>query len=125
MSEHESYERMRASLDDAYEQADRLVREADTQARERAGEVPPAGWASPGSEPRDGERRAAPGVAELQALAGLLDLARQSVPPELSRQLIDALRQLLLAIRGLLDFYLERLDTRREAPPEVQDIPIQ
>src|SRR4051812_34789121 len=116
---------MRASLDDAYEQAERLVREAEAQAREQAREVPPAGWASPGSEPGQGERRPPPGVSELQALAGLLDLARQSVPPDLSRQLLDALRQLLLALRGLIDYYLERLDRQREPPPEVEDIPIQ
>jgi hypothetical protein len=123
VGEHESYERMRASLDDAYEQAERLVREAERQAREQTREVPPAGWASPGSE--QGERRAPPGVAELQALAGLLDLARQSLPPDLTRQLLDALRQLLLAIRALIDYYLERLDRGREPPPEVEDIPIQ
>jgi hypothetical protein len=115
---------MRASLDDAYEQAERLVREAERQAREQAREVPPAGWAAPGPRPGEGERKA-PGVAELQALAGLLDLARQSLPPELTRQLLEALRQLLLAIRALLDYYLERLDQRREPPPEVEDIPIQ
>jgi hypothetical protein len=119
VSEHESYERMRASLDDAYEQAERLVREAERQARD----VPPAGWAAPKPEP--GDRRPPPGAAELQALAGLLDLARQSLPPDLSRQLLDALRQLLLAIRALIDYYLERLDRGREPPPEVEDIPIQ
>jgi hypothetical protein len=106
VSEHESYERLRASLDDAYEQADRLVREAEAQARENAHDGPP-------------------GVAELQALTGLFDLARQSVPPELARQVLDALRQLLLAIRALIDYYIERLDRERETPPEVEDIPIQ
>jgi hypothetical protein len=64
-------------------------------------------------------------VSELQALAGLLDLARQSVPPELARQVLDALRQLLLAIRALIDYYVERLDRERAQPPEVEDIPIQ
>jgi hypothetical protein len=124
VSEPESYERLRASLDDAYEQADRLVREAEAQAREHARDVPPAGWAPPGSGTED-ERRGPPGAAELQALAGLLDLARQSVPPELTRQVLDALRQLLLAVRALIDYYIERLDREREVPPEVEDIPIQ
>jgi len=124
VSEHESYERLRASLDDAYDQADRLVREAEEQARANARDVPPAGWAAPGSG-AEGERRGPPGVAELQALAGLLDLARQSVPPELARQVLDALRQLLLAVRALIDHYIERLDREREMPPEVEDIPIQ
>jgi hypothetical protein len=43
----------------------------------------------------------------------------------LTRQFLDALRQLLLAVRALIDFWLERLDAQREAPPEVEDIPIQ
>ena len=41
MSEHDSYERLRASLDDAYEQADQLVREAEAQARQNARDVLP------------------------------------------------------------------------------------
>jgi hypothetical protein len=116
VSEHEAYERMRASLDEAHAEAERLVREADARARD----VPPRGWAPPG----EGEPRRAPGVSELQALAGLLELARQSLPPELTRQFLDALRQLLLAVRTLVDFWLERLDAQREPPPEVEDIPI-
>jgi hypothetical protein len=117
VSEHEAYERMRASLDDAHAQAERLVQEAEARARE----VPPGGWAAPEEEPR----RAAPGLSELHALVGLLDHARQSLPPELTRQFLDALRQLLLAVRALIDFWLERIDGQREAPPEVEDIPIQ
>lgn len=117
MSDHEAYERMRASLDDAHAQAERLVQEAEARARD----VPPRGWAAPEQE----EPRRAPGLSELQALVGLLDLARQSLPPELTRQFLDALRQLLLAVRALVDFWLDRLDAQREAPPEVEDIPIQ
>ena len=116
MSEHEAYERMRASLDDAHAQAERLVQEAEARARD----VPPRGWATAEEQ----EPRRTPGVGELQALVGLIDLARQSLPPELTRQFLDALRQLLLAVRALVDFWLERLDAQRESPPEVQDIPI-
>lgn len=116
MSEHEAYQRMRASLDDAHAEAERLVQEAEARARD----VPPRGWASA----EEGEPRRAPGLSELQALAGLLELARQSLPPELTRQFLDALRQLLLAVRTLVDFWLERLDAQRETPPEVEDIPI-
>jgi hypothetical protein len=116
VSEHEAYQRMRASLDEAHAQAERLVQDAEARARD----VPPRGWAAPEEE----EPRRAPGVSELQALAGLLELARQSLPPELTRQFLDALRQLLLAVRTLVDYWLERLDAQREAPPEVEDIPI-
>lgn len=115
MGEHEAYERMRASLDDAHAEAERLVQEAEARARE----VPPRGWAPPEEDARRGPR-----VSELQALVGLLDLARQTLPPELTRQFLDALRQLLLAVRALVDFWLERLDGQRETPPEVEDIPI-
>jgi hypothetical protein len=117
VSEHETYQRMRASLDEAHAQAERLVQEAEARARD----VPPRGWAAPEQQE---PRRGAPGVSELQALVGLLDLARQSLPPELSRQFLDAVRQLLLAVRALVDFWLERLDAQRDAPPEVEDIPI-
>jgi hypothetical protein len=116
VSEHEAYQRMRASLDDAHAEAERLVQEAEARARD----VPPRGWAAA----EDEEARRTPGVSELQALAGLLELARQSLPPELTRQFLDALRQLLLAVRTLVDFWLERLDAQRETPPEVEDIPI-
>jgi hypothetical protein len=38
--------------------------------------------------------------------------------------LAEALRELLLALRALIDWYLERAERRRAAPVEVQDIPI-
>jgi hypothetical protein len=110
MGEREAYERMRSSLDEAYEQAERLVHEATR-------DVPARGWRSPPEEPRPSP--------EHQALLGLLDLARSAVPAEITRQLLDALRELLLAVRALIDWYLERLDRRRPEPPEVEDIPIQ
>ena len=108
---------MRASLDAAHAEAERLVQEAGARARE----VPPRGW---GAAAGEGEPRRSPGIGELQALAGLLDLARQSLPPELTRQFLDALRQLLLAARSLIDFWLERIEAQSETPPEVEDIPI-
>ena len=111
---------MRTQVDAAYAAADRLVREADAAARERAGEseVPPAGY--------EGERTSAERSAfsELQALAGLLEAARSSVPPEVARQLADAARELLLALRALIDWWIARLEQEPQRPVEVQDIPI-
>ena len=56
----------------------------------------------------------------------LLEALREAVPAELSRQLAAALRELLLALRGLIDWYLERLGepgaARREV--DVEDIPL-
>jgi hypothetical protein len=109
---------LRARLDAAHAAAERLVREAEEAAREATRDVPPRGWASPGSE---GERRPAP---ELQSLAGLIELARGAIPPELVRQLADALRELLLALRALIDYSLERLERPADEAPQVEDIPI-
>jgi hypothetical protein len=114
---------VRAHLDDAHAAADRLVREAQRQAEEAAGEperepLPPRGWQTPGA----GDA-AAP---DLAAILALLDAVRDTVPAELSRQLAEALRDLLLAIRALLDWYIERLG--EPAPGrggvEVEDIPL-
>ncbi len=48
------------------------------------------------------------------------------MPPELSRQLAEALRDLLLAVRAVIDWYLEKLGEREPpaARPEVEDIPL-
>jgi hypothetical protein len=46
------------------------------------------------------------------------------VPPELAQQLADAVRELLMALRALIDWYLERLDRPSPEPVEVEDIPI-
>jgi hypothetical protein len=109
---------MRSQVDEAYAAADRLVREAEAAARERTGDVPPAGYEG---ERTSGERSA---FGDLQALAGLLDVARTSVPPELARQLAEAARELLLALRALIDWWIARLEREPEQPVEVQDIPI-
>ena len=48
------------------------------------------------------------------------------MPPELSRQLAEAVRDLLIAVRAVIDWYLEKLDGRARGPaaPEVEDIPL-
>ena len=109
---------MRSQVDEAYAAADRLVREAEAAARARSGEVPPAGY--------EGERTSAERSAfgDLQALAGLLETARTSVPPELARQLAEAARELLVALRALIDWWIARLEREPDQPVEVQDIPI-
>jgi hypothetical protein len=115
---------VRAHLDDAHAAAERLVREAQEQAEAAGGEpererVPPRGWQTPGAG-------AAPAAPDLQALLALLDAVRDAVPAELSRQLADALRELLLALRALLDWYIERLGEPApgRAQVEVEDIPL-
>jgi hypothetical protein len=56
----------------------------------------------------------------------LLAAVREAVPAQLSRQLAAALRELLLALRALIDWYLERLGEPAggRAEVEVEDIPL-
>lgn len=80
-----------------------------------------------GGEPRVGERsgshRGAPPLPDLSALLVVLEGVRGMVPRELSDQVNALLRELLLTVRALIDWYLERLDgPPRE--PEVEEIPI-
>jgi hypothetical protein len=84
----------------------------------RRPEPPPAGWQAPDAEAppnRDGD---------LEALIALARSVRELIPPELQQRLANALREVLQALRDLLDWYLERLDRERAEPAEVQDIPI-
>jgi hypothetical protein len=102
-----------------YEEAERLVREAQRAAEEAAArEVPPMGWSVPGSEPR-------PPAFDLAQLTALLESLRGVLPPELARQLADALRQLLVAIRAVLDWYIVRLEPPEPPDDDVQDIPVE
>jgi hypothetical protein len=101
---------------EAYAAAERLVREATARAEAAAGDVPPRGWDSPRPD-----RSPFPDVS---ALLGLVEAARGALPPELARQLADALRQLLLALRAVLDYSIELLERPPREEPEVEDIPI-
>lgn len=118
MAEDDPLAGVREQVDAAYAAADRLVREAEAAARERSAHVPPSGWEGSRAESERGT------FDELQALAGLLEAARTSVPPEIARQLAEAARQLLLALRALIDWWVARLERGAEPPVEVQDIPI-
>ena len=78
---------------------------------------PPAGWQAPDDEPP----RVAP---ELDPFVALVQAMRELIPTELQQRLIAALREVLLALRALIDWYLERIDRRQDQGVEVQDIPI-
>lgn len=102
-------------LDDLRE---RIAQTKDAAER-LAGQVPPQGWRSP----EDREET----VREVQALVGILQTLRDLVPPELWEQLREVTRQLLLLVRALIDWWVERIESSgapRGASPEVQDIPI-
>ena len=118
MTDADPLSEMRAQVDAAYAAADRLVREAESAARERAGDVPPAGFEG---ERAESEHSAFP---DIQALAALLESARSTLPPELTHQLAQAARELLIALRALIDWWIARLEREPETPVEVEDIPI-
>ncbi|MGH2714727.1 MAG: hypothetical protein ACRDM7_12730 [Thermoleophilaceae bacterium] len=58
------------------------------------------------------------------ALFVLLDGVRAATPRELRDQVTNLIREFLLTLRSLIDWYLERLD-QRPREPEVEDIPIE
>jgi hypothetical protein len=106
--------------------AERLLAGArEPLAQDDENHVPPRGW----------QRRAA-SAADSPSLGGWIDpedarlllavLAelRERVPPELERRVVVALRELLVALRALLDWCVERAERRAAPPAEVQDIPI-
>ncbi len=132
MSESDDVSRLRGHIEAAHEAADRLVREAQERAeaadsayREQLADVPERGWDVPH------EAKPAHSGGELQLIVNLLGQLREAIPTELSQQLAEAVRELLLAVRALIDWYLDRLErlpvgSRGPAAPDdrVEDIPI-
>ena len=138
-SAEEALRRLEQRLDRATEAAERLMAEVAAEATgaghpgqgaghpgEGAGDPgdpteqvkpPPAGW----QIPEDAHSGTSP---ELEPLFTLVQAMRELIPAELQRRLVAALRELLLALRALIDWYLERLGSRRERSVEVEDIPI-
>jgi hypothetical protein len=128
-SAEEALRRLEARLDRASEAAERLMAQAAEAAA--GGEPSGAGDPSSGSEPRKPPpagwqipEDARAGSAETDPLLALTQALRDLFPPDLQRRLVAAIRELLLALRALIDWYLERLERRREQAVEVQDIPI-
>jgi hypothetical protein len=105
--------------DDPIREAERLVREATQRAEEAAGSsgAPPRGFDVPhgaGGNP----------FPDLSSLNALVDLARSGLPPDLQRQLQQALRELLIALRAVLDYSIDRLEPSPPQSAPVEDIPI-
>ncbi len=106
--------RLEQRLSSASDAAERLIAEA---ARTAQGKPPPAGWQSQPEKER--------GAGELEVLIQALQAMRDLIPPDVLERLATALRELLLAIRALIDWYLERMERKRaETRTEVEDIPI-
>jgi len=60
---------------------------------------------------------------DFSALFVLLDALRRAAPAELQDRLTSLIREALLTLRSLIDWYLERLD-HKPREPRVEDIPI-
>jgi hypothetical protein len=111
----EALRRLEQRLDRASDAAERMIAEAAAAA---ASQPPPAGWQTPKAD-ADGAA-----AGDLDVLMQVVHALRDLIPPELQRRLAEAMRELLLALRALIDWYLERNERRRASPSEVQDIPI-
>jgi hypothetical protein len=82
------------------------------------GAIPPPPYAG-------GPMRGAGGPRlDFQPLFMLLEAVRRGVPRELEDQFNALVREILMTLRALIDWYLERLE-RRPAEPRVEDIPIE
>lgn len=88
------------------------------------GGAPPPGY---GEEPPPGlggpppPRRAMP---DLSGLLIVLEAVRRLLPRELEQQFSALLRELLLTLRALIDWYIERLDGQR-VERRAEEIPIE
>ncbi len=108
----ERHQALRDRLHATQEAAQRLAAEA------RADRPPAAGWDVP--------RAAEDANAEVEALLRVLGMVRDLVPPELRAQLADLARQLLVFVRAVLDWWIDRLELegKRGEDTQVEDIPI-
>jgi hypothetical protein len=106
----------------AYDAAEKLVREAqqraEAAANEASSQAPPNGWSTGAAPPSSSA------FPDLSGLIAMVDGLRGHLPPELARQLSDALRELLIALRAVLDYSIDRLDRPPAGDREVEDIPI-
>jgi hypothetical protein len=112
--------RLEERLDRASEAAERLLADAAGHVTRKP---PPAGW----QQPPDDKGATAPGSglgADTDLLLALVAALRDRIPPDLQQRLAEAVREVLLALRALIDWYLERGEHRRSGPSDVEDIPI-
>jgi hypothetical protein len=115
----EALRRLEERLSQASETAERLIAEAARSARPNR--PPASGWQMPRD---DEEARVRSPSGELELLLAAAGLLRDLVPPEVLARVAAAVRELLLAARALIDFYLERLERPRSPAERVRDIPI-
>jgi hypothetical protein len=123
----DALDQLREQLDRTREAARALAREAAEAAGAAAaagapgatagGRPPPAGWEAP--DAGDG----APG-RDAAAVLALVEAVRDLAPADVLERIVGLLRELVLAVRALLDYVVARLEARPGPAPEVQDIPV-
>src|ERR687887_209035 len=94
---------------------------------DRTREPPPhtwEDWARTANGAVGGGPQLRPPFPDLSALVAIFEALRRAVPQELQEQFVALQRELLLTLRALIDWYLERLD-KPELTPQVEDIPIE
>jgi hypothetical protein len=139
--------RLEERLDAASDAAERLLGDAVRQgAGQLLGEpggagsqrVPPMGWQAAGAGGHGAggaagagghgaggaDGPAPPSLADADLLLALLTGVRDRIPPELQRRLTEALREVLLALRALIDWYLQRTERPASRDDGIEDIPI-
>jgi hypothetical protein len=85
-------------------------------------EAPYADADDPGAVPPPPRHAQQPRL-DLRPLFMLLEAVRRGLPRELEDQFTALIREVLMTLRALIDWYLERLE-RRPSEPRVEDIPI-
>jgi hypothetical protein len=63
-------------------------------------------------------------MPDLAPIIAIVEALRRVVPHELQEQFNALQRELLLTLRAVIDWYLDRLE-RPELAPNVEDIPIE
>lgn len=102
------------SFDERLRRAEEDLRREEAAAEGSASAPPPGAGAPP---------RPPGGGLDFAALFVLLDSLRRAVPGDLQERVTAVIREALLTLRSLIDWYIERLD-RPEPDQRVEDIPI-
>jgi hypothetical protein len=80
-------------------------------------------WPPYAGEAYDAPPPRRPGGLDFSALFVLLDAIRRAMPRNLDDQFTRLIREALVTLRSLIDWYLDRLDNPPREP-RVEDIPI-
>ena len=114
---------------DPFDQLRARIRATADAAERLSFEAAAGASGGPEGDPGSRARAADDATQEAQALVNLIGLLRDLVPDDLRKQVMDLVRQVLLLVRAVIDWYLARLepgarDAPSRRPPVVEDIPL-